>query len=182
MSLAHAILGQLRTGPMTGYDLKTQCFDRSIAHFWPADQAQIYRTLDKMDAEGWVRHEIELQEGRPNRKVYSLTRDGEKELARWLEHERLPLAAVREPFLIQLFFAEGLTDAQAKTLLLHQRALHEERLATYEQVPLPPLRTKGLPRKHQFARMTLDLGIAQERATLEWIDQCIAHLDRKKKR
>src|SRR5579875_1236367 len=44
MSLTHAILGFLNRQPMTGYDLKTQCFDISVAYFWPADQAQIYRT------------------------------------------------------------------------------------------------------------------------------------------
>src|SRR5258705_13680872 len=54
MSLAHAILGMLQTRPMTGYDLKVECFDNSIAHFWQADQAQIYRTLDKLAEDGLV--------------------------------------------------------------------------------------------------------------------------------
>jgi len=48
MSLAYAILNTLQQKEMTGYDLKTSCFDQCIAHLWPADQAQIYRTLDKL--------------------------------------------------------------------------------------------------------------------------------------
>ncbi len=48
MSLPHAILGFLREQPLTGYALKTQRFDVSVANFWPADQAQIYRTLDRL--------------------------------------------------------------------------------------------------------------------------------------
>src|SRR3954454_17398860 len=84
MSLTHAILGILQTQSLTGYDLKTQCFDRSIAHFWPADQAQIYRTLDKMTEQGWIESQIEFQDNRPNRKVYSITESGHAELRQWL--------------------------------------------------------------------------------------------------
>ena len=180
VSLAHAILGMLRAQPMTGYDLKTKCFDRSIAHFWPADQAQIYRTLDRLREDGWVEFEVEAQDDRPNRKVHRLTEAGREELERWLRESHLPLAPVREPFLVQLFFAGLLPDADAREALLHQRRLHEERLARYEAVPLPPLGTKGLGREHAFQRMTLDLGLAHERATLDWIDRCLAHLDDRK--
>src|SRR5690349_16257537 len=105
MSLTHAILGLLTQSPMTGYDLKNYSFDTSVAHFWPADQAQIYRTLDKMAEQGWVESRVEFQEDRPNRKVYSITDDGRDELQRWLLLFQ-PLTPYREPFLIQLFFAE----------------------------------------------------------------------------
>ena len=44
MSLKHAVLGFLSIAPMTGYDLRKH-MEESVAHFWPADQAQIYRTL-----------------------------------------------------------------------------------------------------------------------------------------
>ena len=176
VSLAHAILGLLHDEPMTGYDLKTKCFDRSIAHFWPADQAQIYRTLEKMAGDGWVTFEVEAQEERPNRKVYSLTPSGQGELMRWLRSEELPLTPVREPFLVQLFFAHLLSDEEARGLLTKQRALHLERLTRYEAVPLPPLGTKGMGREHSHMRMTLDLGLASEKMALEWIDHCLAHL------
>ena len=52
MSLKHAILGLLTIQPMTGYELKHEAFDTSIAHFWQADQSQIYRTLDRMESDG----------------------------------------------------------------------------------------------------------------------------------
>ena len=138
MSLAHAILGILQTQPMTGYDLKTQCFDQSIAHFWPADQAQIYRTLDKMTEQGWIESQIEFQENRPNRKVYSITESGRSELHQWLtSFQALPV--YREPFLIQLFFARELTNAAILHQIEQQLQAHRERLHQYEQVPLPPL-------------------------------------------
>jgi len=59
---------------MTGYDLKTSCFDQCIAHLWPADPAQIYRTLDKLVEQGWITWHSQIQLDRPNRKVYSVTK------------------------------------------------------------------------------------------------------------
>ena len=53
MSLRHAILGFLSFQPFTGYDLK-KAFDRSVRHFWPATQSQIYRTLAELDADGLI--------------------------------------------------------------------------------------------------------------------------------
>jgi len=170
MSLPHAILGILRNQPMTGYDLKTACFDKSIAHFWPADQAQIYRTLDRMAADGWVTAELEVQDGRPNRKVYHLTDGGRAELDRWLQANQ-PLPAYREPFLIQLFFAGELSNAAIATLLAHQRELHQERLARYHAIPLPPLAELSAERDLSLQRLTLELGIALEQAKLAWLEK-----------
>ena len=54
MSLAYAILGLLQQEERTGYDLKTSCFNQTVAHLWSADQAQIYKTLDKLVERGWI--------------------------------------------------------------------------------------------------------------------------------
>ena len=168
MSLTHAILGMLRNGPLTGYDLKTRCFDASIAHFWPADQAQIYRTLDRMAEQGLVESRLEIQETRPNRKEYSLTDAGETELTRWLG-ETQPLPAYRDPFLVQLYFAHTLPPEQLDALLEDQARLHEERLAVYRAVPLPTLDELKGHRNHLAERLTLELGLALEQAHLDWI-------------
>ena len=168
MSLAHAILGILQTEPMTGYDLKTQCFDLSIAHFWPADQAQIYRTLDKMTEQGWVESQIEYQENRPNRKIYSITESGQLELREWLgSFQALPV--YREPFLIQLFFAKDFTNAAILHLIEQQLEAHRERLRQYEQVPLPPLDRLKADRELSLKRLTLELGLRSEENAIAWL-------------
>ena len=56
MSLDHAILGFLNYHPYTGYDLK-KIFDSSVQHFWPADQSQIYRTLNRLTEQGFAKME-----------------------------------------------------------------------------------------------------------------------------
>jgi DNA-binding PadR family transcriptional regulator len=172
MSLPHAILGILQQESMSGYDLKTRCFDVSIAHFWPADQAQIYRTLDKMSEEGWVESRVEIQQDRPNRRVYSITEAGRAELKRWLSTPQA-LPAVREPFLIQVFFARDLLNPMIISLMEQQLTAHQERLARYHQIPLPGLGDLAADRDLALQRLTLELGIKIEQAYIDWLHESI---------
>ena len=174
MSLPHAILGFLQVMPLTGYDLKTLAFDKTVAHFWPAVLPQIYRELDKMAAKGWVESELEIQEGKPNRKVYRITETGKAELAHWLRSYQPP-PAHREAFLIQLFFAAQLSNAEIVALLKQQREAHAQKLAEYQQIHIP--RGTGTPheeRQRTLMWLTLDLGLRHEQMYLDWLDDAIA--------
>ncbi len=173
MSLPHAILGLLTIMPMTGYDLKTQAFDQTIAHFWQADQAQIYRTLAMMAESGWVESTLEVQEGRPNRKVYHITEAGRAELCRWLNTEQ-PLPVYRDPFLVQMFFSDELDTATVLQHIARQREGHAARLEQYRHIPLPPLGSSELDRRRTFWRLTLEMGIALEQMYIDWLDRCEA--------
>ena len=175
MSLAHAILGFLSRAPMTGYDLKTLCFDQSVAHFWPADQAQIYRTLDKLTEQGFLESELDIQDTRPNRKVYSITPAGHDELMRWLASPQ-GLTAYREPFLVQLFFSSALPAETAVGLLEDQLRQHRERLAVYQSILLGQKDPTDLTQQELFERFTLDLGIGLEEVYIRWLEDCIAQL------
>lgn len=177
MSLAHAILGLLSITPMTGYDLKHRAFEGTIAHFWQADQAQIYRTLAALAESGWVESELEVQAERPNRKVYRLTAAGQQELQRWLRIQQ-PLPVHREPFLVQLFFAAQLDNATILAYIAHQIAEHQALLARYQQIPLPALNDPALNREQTFWRLTLEMGIEMEQMYLNWLAQCEATVRR----
>lgn len=172
MSLAHAILGLLQQEEMTGYDLKTSCFDQCIAHLWPADQAQIYRTLDKLVEQGWITCTVAIQQERPNRKVYSVTEAGKAELSRWLQCPQ-PLPTVREPLLIQLFFAEGLPDGTIIHLLKQQLGARCEKLAECENIELPTLDDKSASREQLMQRLVLDLVIRREQTHIDWLKTAI---------
>ncbi|MBE0689813.1 MAG: PadR family transcriptional regulator [Anaerolineae bacterium] len=171
MSLQHAILGLLTIQPMSGYELKHVAFEQTIAHFWQADQAQIYRTLDKMAESGWITSQLEIQETRPNRKIYSLTSAGRAELERWMGTEQ-PLPTYREAFLVQLFFGEELAQDDLLKHITTHIAGHRERLAAYEQIPLPKLDDASIETRETFWRLTLEFGIALEKTYLEWLEMC----------
>ena len=83
MALPHAILVSLCEQAGSGYELARR-FDRSIGYFWAATHQQIYRTLRVMEDDGWVHVEPVEQQGRPDKKVYSVTDAGRAELARWI--------------------------------------------------------------------------------------------------
>lgn len=171
MSLVHAILGLLDIQPMTGYDLKNQAFDSTVAHFWQADQAQIYRTLSAMAEDGWLRCEVQVQEDRPNRKVYHLTEAGRAELLRWLRQPQ-GLMAERDGFLVQMFFGNHLSDAELLAQIEAQLALHEARLAAFRAVPMPPLDELSGERMRSLWRLTLDYGIQHEEGAIAWLKRC----------
>ncbi len=172
MSLTHAVMGLLRVRPMTGYDLKTAWFDRSMRYFWPADQAQIYRTLDGLTIKGWASFHIEPGADRPNRKVFTLTGDGEVELLRWLA-EPQPLPTVRDPLLVQLFCGDALRDADLIALLRDQRSRHEERRRQYDEVADVIERAPATDRQRRLWHLTLANGQGREDAYLAWLDEAI---------
>lgn len=172
MSLPYVILGLLQQEEMTGYDLKTSCFDECIAHLWPADQAQIYRTLDKLVEHGWITCKVEIQRDRPNRKVYSVTEAGKAELIRWLQCHQ-PLPTVREPLLVQLFFAAQLPNEAIIQLLNQQLAARHEKLAECETVELPPLDDKSASREQIMQRLVLELVIRREQTYIDWLKTAI---------
>jgi PadR family transcriptional regulator AphA len=174
MSLAHAILGLLADEPMTGYDLKTVAFDRSVTHFWSADQAQIYRTLDRLADQGLVEYTLEIQPDAPNRKVYRPTEAGLAELRRWLAQPQ-PLTPRRDPGLIQLFFGHHLDNAALLAVLERQLAEHTARLATYQAIQKrSPLRMAEGSRKVICHKLTLSCGLSSEQAAIDWLEATIA--------
>lgn len=172
MSLAHVILGLLQQQERTGYDLKTECFDDCIAHLWQADQAQIYRTLDKLESQGWITCTVEIQYERPNRKVYHITKAGEAELAQWLQtHQPLPI--LREPLLAQLYFAAQLSNDTIIHLLEQELETRREKLARCEAISVPCFDDPAASREQKMQRLVLELVRQREQTYLNWLKDAI---------
>lgn len=82
MSLPHVILTVLSQREATGYDI-TKGFSCGIGHFWKASHQQVYRELNKLADLKAVKCRHELQVGKPDRKVYSITDSGKQNLYEW---------------------------------------------------------------------------------------------------
>ncbi len=172
MSLAHVILGLLQQQERTGYDLKNECFNRCIAYLWQADLAQIYRTLDKLEAQGWITCTVEIQHDRPNRKVYSITETGVAQLVQWLQtHQSLPI--VREPLLAQLHFAAQLPNEAIIHLLELELEARREKLAQCEAISVPSLDNPTASREQKMHRLVLELVKQREQTYLNWLTDAI---------
>lgn len=77
MDIKSILLGFLSRQPLTGYELKKR-FSISFSFFSGASYGSIYPALKNRTGEGLVTRQIAIQEGAPNRKVYSLTAAGKK--------------------------------------------------------------------------------------------------------
>jgi DNA-binding PadR family transcriptional regulator len=168
-TLHYIILGLLGAHPMSGYDIK-RAFDRSLATYWNAGNSQIYTTLKTLAARKLVSSEIIQQEGRPNRRVYSLTPAGRAALDAWLA-EPVPSRFTKDEFLTRLFFCGQTSDAIAlRHLEEHEEALHaqladmERALRDYGDRPTRRprlLHYQMLVREYKHALLQTDLEVTR---------------------
>jgi DNA-binding PadR family transcriptional regulator len=176
MSLDAAILGFLGERPRSGYDLKTRCFDDAVKDFWTADQAQIYRTLDRLQAAKLVTVSRKRQTGRPDRKVYSLTDLGRRTLSAWLSSQ-VPMSPPRDAFLLQMYFAAESSDSDLATHFRTRRIAHQERLEHLRSNAAAAAQDPSVPARQASLRDAAFSGaMAMERAVIDWLDDCIEGL------
>lgn len=178
MSIKHALLGFLNYHPYTGYDLKN-IFDRSIQHFWQADQSQIYRSLAEIADAGWAQIEVIHQEERPDRKVYHITSAGRSELARWLTGPA-PVERSHSAPMIMVFFAGMLPNDEAIAIFKQAVTYAQGALAQYDQAPavIEEYGAEiGSAREVYFWNETLKLGRAVAEAQLAWAQSVVQQLE-----
>ena len=174
MPLSHAILGFLDYQPMSGYDLK-KLFDQSVAHFWSATQSHIYKALENLEDEGMVESQIIQQEGKPNRKQYKITKAGRTELRRWVSTP-LPVEAKREAWLIQVFFAHNITNAEIASLFENRierlrKSLSQCQLA---QKNIDENSKKvDSKRLESLWQLTLDYGVNYFENEISWLERTL---------
>lgn len=172
MALAHAILAFLVDHPCSGYDLSKQ-FGGSVGYFWNASYQQIYRELSKLEDQGWVKAEVIAQEGRPDKKLYSITDLGQQQLAAWIAEPVEP-TPTKDELLVKLFAGHVVKPQTILAELAHHRKLHEETLAVYrdlEQRHFHNSQDLSLPALYRY--LTLLNGIHYEIGWLAWCDQAI---------
>jgi PadR family transcriptional regulator AphA len=115
MSIENAILGLLSTRPLSGYDIK-KMFEGSTTLYWTGNNNQIYTSLVKLHQEGLVSSEVQYQESKPSRKLYTLTEKGLAKLRQWVVSDP-ELPQLRHNFLIQLAWTDRLSSDELDDLL-----------------------------------------------------------------
>jgi len=177
MSLTHVILGWLSYEPMTGYDLNA-LIEISTQHFWSTSQSQIYRTLNKIEDEGWVSQEVILQENRPPRKVYEITSTGETELRRWVSTFHEP-DSPHIPWLIQVFFAGQVDDDDIFSVLQEKRTNLQKRLGRIRaarEISARQFEPDEDPRDIFYWMLTIDYGETNLQSQINWINTAIERI------
>ncbi len=108
----YAILGALSHGPKSGYDISCY-FEKDHMFFWNESYGQIYPTLKKLLKEGLVEVEVDTRTQGPERKVYTLTPEGQEVLQSWLTETDCK-SSFRDELMLKLHF--GMPEVQKNLL------------------------------------------------------------------
>jgi DNA-binding PadR family transcriptional regulator len=158
---AGSLLGFLLEGPKAGWDLLREV-DSSVGYFWNVTRSQVYRELRMLADAGLTR---EQAPGKRERVLYTITAAGKTAFREWIGGDPGP-DLLRLPIVLRVYFGEHVEPALLRRHLQKARVEHQARLAEYEKL----LEKKGLAGK-SFPRQTVLLGVAYERAFLDWLEQ-----------
>jgi len=102
-------LGYLLSGPKTGY--RMQEIAGKMMLNYNLSMNQIYPTLRKLEEKGFVKKEVVIQTGRPNKNVYSITETGRKYFLQRITAPPQPFDYVLD-FLVRVLFFRHLAREQ----------------------------------------------------------------------
>lgn len=185
MSLRHGILGLLSHAPMTGYNLK-KLFDQTLNNVWAASLSQIYRELTFLERDGLVASQVQEQEDRPDKKVYTITQDGKQAFQAWLK--QTPEAFIspkRDEFMLRLFFGANMGAAHVKeqlALFVKDRersgeALEKEALKLHELTANFADCTGAKEEGEKYLRFILRRAQLTNRLLINWAEECLSELE-----
>nr|WP_321444882.1 PadR family transcriptional regulator [uncultured Cohaesibacter sp.] len=103
MNVRSICLAILFCGDKTGYDIRKASTEGSFSFFVEASYGSIYPALNRLEAEGLVTCQHEAQDGKPARKVYSITDAGRASLLVELMQPHKPDIFRSEFLMISLF-------------------------------------------------------------------------------
>ena len=167
---AYVILGFVRKGPKSGYEIKA-LVDNSTRFFWAASYGQIYPELKRLSEAGLIVGSDSPTGGR-KRTVYEITADGEEELRGWLR-QRPETFEMRDEGLLKLFFADALPREEALDILREMRA---RRLAINERLrAIKDLKLKG-EIEDPFPLIVLEGGLEFSEWFAEWCERMEARI------
>lgn len=180
--LKYVILGCLNYQPMSGYDLK-QFTDRSTSNFWHAELSQIYVTLKALEKDGLVTSTAVPQEGRPERRVYTITASGQQALTGWLRVPFTEIDQYKDTLLLKLFFSAQIGKEAILAQLRLQRGLHQKlvdqfQTETADNIAQTVERVPELRRDALLWEATRRFGELTEVTYLRWLDETIASIEK----
>ncbi len=141
MDVRTICLGILSRGDATGYEIKKLFDDDGYQHFVEASFGSIYPALNRLTEEGLVSVREELQEKRPDRKVYSITDAGRKAFLGALM-KPLPEDRHKSPFVFAMLFSHLLPEPRVIEMM-DTYIEHSEAKLAQMMAPKPGPQTEG---------------------------------------
>ena len=176
MSLEYSLLGFLGFGPMTGYDLK-KTLDESTQFFWHAELSQIYPELKNLEKKGSITSKTLPQEGRPDKKIYSITSRGKEDLLAWLVDPIDKAPEIKNQVLLKLFFSGVLKKEEICSQLRCQLEIQRALLKRFQQESATriksALQAEGMDNPALMWELVRRYGEAQAEMTVRWLEETL---------
>ncbi|MER5530769.1 PadR family transcriptional regulator [Streptomyces sp. NPDC002677] len=181
MALRNALMAALLEGEASGYDL-AKGFDATVANFWTATPQQLYRELERMEAEELVTARVVEQERRPNKRLFSLTEAGREAVRAYTAEPPARPAVVRDELLVKVQCADAGDIEAVRTAVAERMDWATAKLARYERIRRRLL--AGRSEEAYFAEaerigpyLTLLRGMSFERENLRWSELALRRLE-----
>lgn len=170
---ARVILGMLKLGVATGYDIK-RVIDTSTRFFWTASYGQIYPELKRLRKAGLVRAE-QAPRGKVKRTVYSLTPKGEQALHEWLADSQDVLFEIRDESLLRLFFSDLLSRDEVIVNLRTQQHIFDLILDRFREIEVDA--KAGVAEGRVYPYVALRYGIDFITFSRDWYAETARRLE-----
>jgi PadR family transcriptional regulator, regulatory protein AphA len=176
MALRHVVLTVLARGDKTGYEI-TKAFETVYSHFWRASHQQVYRELGRLSTEGRVNAKAVVQEGKPDKKIYSITKRGLEELRQWVvAPTQIPRS--QSDMLVKLLGCNIVGREEFRPEFDRIRAISEGWLRMLREMRRECLRQReqGWSEHEQVLYLALRRGILLGEAQMHWLNEVDAYL------
>lgn len=176
----YVLLGLLSHNPMTGYDIKKSVATR-MSYFWDLSYGQIYPTLKDLEKNGSITKQLELNQKGPNRKIYTITDTGTKELQAWLAKPAKKEVHKYE-FLLKLIFGDQAYPELNQKHVEEFKARNQKTLQTMNifEESIKPILDQS--ESHYYVYLTILLGKRISQASVEWADNTLKMLQERVQR
>jgi DNA-binding PadR family transcriptional regulator len=175
----YVILGILSFGECSGYEIKKK-IDSAIGHFFKISNGQIYPVLNKLVEQKYASYVVEKDDGKPYRKVYSITDQGYAVLKEWLEREDKQ----HSEFLIKLYFGSILPIRKNIKMIGDYKSIKEKHLESYHHIA-EYFNLETIDKlQDYYSYFTLRYGQIMAQAYINWCDEVmdiLGKLDEHKK-
>ncbi|MED1204629.1 PadR family transcriptional regulator [Heyndrickxia acidicola] len=175
----YALLGVLLLGPATGYEIK-QTIEKWLSHFWCESYGQIYPNLKRLVEENLATVKTEVQVGKPNKNIYSITDRGRQVLTEWLMKPIVSHPPVKNEFLLKLFFSQSIPlEESIEQVKQHKQKMLEISMF-FEHLKIDAAAQCQEETETLYRSLTLDYSYRAVKGIIEWCDDCIHRLEKSK--
>lgn len=162
--MRHQLLALLARCPAYGYELK-QALEQTFGAAYPEPNiGQVYVTLGRLEKNGLVSSREVAQTGRPDKRVYEITKVGAAELARWVTSPTEG-SRVRDEFFMKLVLAPG-TELGDRTTLINNQRRH------CLSIMRGLNRLAAQDRDNRVSQLLIEGAVLHLQADLDWLERC----------